>query len=60
MDGTVLIDWKTWVKLYGGSRAMFYRLVNRADVPSVTIGGRKFLIRDQFDVWLKAQAQNPA
>ena len=34
---------------------MFYRLVNRSDVPSVTIGGRKFLIRDQFDAWLEAQ-----
>ena len=55
MDKTVLIDCKAWVKLYGGSRAMFYRLVNRADVPSVTIGGRKFLIRDQFDAWLEAQ-----
>ena len=54
-DATVLIDCKKWQAIYGGSRAMFYRLVNRADVPSVTIGGRKFLIRDQFDAWLKTQ-----
>lgn len=54
----ILLDWKTWRDNYGGSRALFYRLVNRADVPSVTIGGRKFLIRDQFDAWLKAQQTN--
>ena len=57
-NATVLIDFKKWQEIYGGSRAMFYRLVNAPGVPSVTIGGRKFLIRDQFDEWPKKQHES--
>lgn len=57
MEQQILVDCRAWRRIYGGSRAMFYRLVNRADVPSVTIGTRKFLLRDQFDEWLRTQGK---
>ena len=40
----------------GFSRSMAYQLLNRADVPTVTIGGRKFVHRELFQEWLKRQA----
>lgn len=40
----------------GFCRSMTYRLLNRADLPVVVIGGRKFMHRDLFLKWLKEQA----
>lgn len=39
----------------GFSRSMSYQLLNRADVPVITIGGRKFINRDKFFQWLDTQ-----
>lgn len=39
----------------GFSRSMTYQLLNRADVPVITIGGRKFINRDKFFQWLDNQ-----
>ena len=52
-----LLDWKAWVELFGGTKAMFYRLVHCEDVPSVAIGGRRFLLRDGLEKWLTQQAE---
>ena len=47
----VLLSIKDADKL-GLSRSAFYRLMNRADVPRVTIGARIYLHRDRFLIWL--------
>ncbi len=39
----------------GMGRSMAYKLLNRADVPVVKIGERKFVLRDKFYAWLEAQ-----
>ena len=39
----------------GFSKTMSYRLLNRADVPVICIGIRKFVRRDKFLSWLDAQ-----
>lgn len=39
----------------GMGRSMAYKLLNRADVPVVKIGERKFVLRDKFMAWLEAQ-----
>ncbi len=41
----------------GFSRTMAYRLLSRSDVPTITIGGRKFVHRELFQEWLKGQAR---
>lgn len=39
----------------GFSRSMSYALFNRADVPVIRIGKRKFIRREKFLEWLAAQ-----
>lgn len=58
-DATVLLS-ESDRKKYGISRSMWYRLLNREDLPVVKIGGRKFLHRDLFERWLAEQAKKPA
>ena len=41
----------------GFSRSMAYSLLNRSYVPTITIGGRKFVHRQLFEEWLMAQTQ---
>ncbi|MBR3742167.1 MAG: hypothetical protein IKN04_17220 [Clostridia bacterium] len=56
----VLVGWRVWCESFGGTKAMFYRLVNREDVPAVSIGGRKFLLRDGLEKWLAEQSEQKA
>lgn len=51
----VLLSAKDAEKL-GLTRSAFYRLLHREDVPSVIIGGRKYLYRDRFFSWLDEHA----
>ena len=37
----------------GFSRSMAYQLMNRADVPVLQIGERKFIPRDKFFAWVE-------
>ena len=39
----------------GFSRSMSYALFNRADVPVIRIGKRKFIRREKFLEWLAEQ-----
>lgn len=39
----------------GFSRSMAYALLNRADVPVIHIGKRKFIRREKFLEWLAEQ-----
>ncbi len=41
----------------GFSRSTAYNLLNRADLPVVRIGGRKYLHAGLFDRWLENQAR---
>jgi len=50
-DYPVLMDAKDLQDL-GMSRTMAYRMLNRQDVPTVRIGGRRFMNRDRFFEWL--------
>ncbi len=50
-DYPVLMDAKDLQDL-GMSRTMAYRMLNRQDVPTVSIGGRRFMNRDRFFEWL--------
>ena len=36
----------------GMSRTMAYRMLNRTDVPTISIGGRRFMNRDRFFEWV--------
>lgn len=40
----------------GFSRAAAYQLLNRADLPVIRIGSRRFLHRQLFEDWLVTQA----
>lgn len=40
----------------GFSRSAAYQLLNRADLPVIRIGSRRFLHRQLFEEWLAAQA----
>lgn len=40
----------------GMARSMAYQLLNRADLPVIQIGIRKFMLRDLFLDWLREQA----
>ena len=40
----------------GMGRSMVYQLLNRADLPVVQIGKRKFMHREKFLEWLAGQA----
>jgi len=42
----------------GFSRAMAYQLLNRADTPTIRIGGRVFMHAEAFHEWLLAQASH--
>ena len=42
----------------GIARSLAYQLLNRADMPMVQIGGRKFMHRELFLTWLLNQATN--
>lgn len=44
----------------GMGRSMAYKLLNRADVPVIKIGERKFVLRDKFYAWLEAQTPDAA
>lgn len=44
------------IQSVGFSRTLAYSLLNRDDVPVITIGGRKFVQRDRFFEWLDRQA----
>lgn len=39
----------------GMTRSMAYQLLNRADLPVVKIGMRKFMLRELFVDWLRRQ-----
>ena len=39
----------------GLSPSAFYRMLHREDIPTVVIGGRKFLYRDKFIAWIESQ-----
>ena len=41
----------------GVARSMAYQLLNRADMPVVQIGTRKFMHRELFLDWLQSQAR---
>lgn len=41
----------------GFSRTLAYRLLNRADLPVVVFGRRRFMLREGFDRWLAEQSQ---
>ena len=45
------------IQSIGLSRSMAYQLMNRSDVPVVTIGGRKFINRDRFFEWIDNQTR---
>ena len=36
----------------GISRTLAYQLLNRADMPVITFGRRKYLVKDKFMRWL--------
>ena len=40
----------------GFSRSMAYRLLNRADMPVLAIGDRKFMNKELFMKWLERKA----
>lgn len=42
----------------GFSRSMAYALFNRADVPVIHIGKRKFIRREKFIEWLAEQERS--
>ena len=42
----------------GFSRSMSYALFNRADVPVIHIGKRKFIRREKFLEWLAGQERS--
>lgn len=44
----------------GLGRSMVYQLLNRADLPVVCIGRRKFMHRAKFMEWLESQAEQLA
>ena len=39
----------------GFTRSAFYRFLHRADIPTVKIGGRKYIYRDKFIAWIESQ-----
>lgn len=40
---------------FGFTRSMAYALLNRADIPVITIGSRKFIRREKFMEWIETQ-----
>lgn len=55
IDGKTVLSASDIQKM-GFCRSMAYHLLNRSDMPVVVIGGRKFLHRQLFEDWLRAQA----
>ncbi len=55
----VLLSVKDADKL-GLTRSSFYRLIHRAGIPTVTIGGRLYIHRDRFFEWLDVQTEGSA
>lgn len=51
-----LLSAKLMVQEVGLARSMVYQLLNRADMPVIKIGTRKFMHRDKFLEWLQTQA----
>ena len=43
-------------EMLGLSRSKVYEMLNRSDMPVVTIGGRKFMHKELFMQWLARQA----
>ena len=58
-DLPVLLSARDAEKL-GLTRSAFYRFIHRADVPTVTIGGRKYIYRDRFISWIESRAGGEA
>ena len=50
----LLMDAKN-LQALGFSRSVAYQLLNRADIPVIKVGGRKFVNRNEFFAWLNAQ-----
>ena len=50
-----LLSAKDLVRM-GFGRSMSYQLLNRSDLPVISIGGRLFMHRQLFEEWLKVQA----
>lgn len=40
----------------GIPRALAYQLLNRADMPVITLGRRKFMVKAKFEKWLDEQS----
>lgn len=55
-DTPELLDARTLQSLFGLSRSMTYALLNRRDLPVVTIGRRRFMHKSLFESWLAEQA----
>ena len=46
------------IQTMGFTRTMAYNILNRADVPVVKIGSRKFIQRDKFFDWLDSREKS--
>lgn len=57
MEGKIVLSIAD-LREMGFSRTMAYALLNRADLPVVKIGGRKFMHAEKFEQWLAEQAVN--
>lgn len=51
-----LLDFEDLKRITGLSRPTVYQLLNRADMPVVSIGRRKFMNAELFRKWLNRQA----
>ncbi|MBR1584430.1 MAG: hypothetical protein IJ662_02690 [Clostridia bacterium] len=51
MNEKILLDAHD-LQAAGISRTLAYQLLNRADMPVVTFGRRKYLVKDKFLRWL--------
>jgi predicted DNA-binding transcriptional regulator AlpA len=47
------------LQLMGFSRGTAYSMLNRADLPVIRIGQRKFMHAELFEEWLRKQAEDP-
>lgn len=49
---------KDLMEFAGLTRPTAYQFLNRADMPVVLIGGRKFMNSERFREWINAHTQN--
>ncbi len=54
----ILISATKAQELFGFSRPMVYNLLNRNDCGVVTIGRRKFFMKDKLMAWLEKQSSS--